>query len=57
EHWGGYILKPRRMEFWIGRPGRLHDRFEFVRSGASPSTLPMPTGPGVPNWTFRRLYP
>ncbi len=29
EQWGGYILKPVRFEFWQGREGRLHDRFQF----------------------------
>ena len=28
-HWGGYLIKPVRMEFWQGRPGRLHDRILF----------------------------
>ena len=42
-HWGGYILKPKHIEFWIGRPGRLHDRFLFEKCQNG--------------WTFRRLYP
>lgn len=42
-HWGGYVLQFTSIEFWIGRPGRLHDRFKFEKAG--------------PNWTFRRLCP
>lgn len=43
--WSGYRLDPTAIEFWIGRPGRLHDRTRYER----PS-------PGAP-WSTVRLYP
>jgi len=43
EHWGGYRLKPERIEFWKSRIGRLHDRILYQREGDS--------------WTIIRLAP
>ena len=41
--WGGFRLVPSRIEFWYGRPDRLHDRIVYNRSGDG--------------WTIERLYP
>jgi pyridoxamine 5'-phosphate oxidase len=43
EYWGGYRLKPERIEFWNSRIGRLHDRILYQRD---------PTG-----WSITRLSP
>jgi pyridoxamine 5'-phosphate oxidase len=43
--WGGYRLDPLRIEFWQGRPSRLHDRLLFTRAAT-----------GSP-WQVARLYP
>lgn len=32
-HWGGYIVRHERVEFWQGQVGRLHDRFIYSRGG------------------------
>lgn len=42
-HWGGIRVVPQRIEFWYGRPNRLHDRVLYVRDGA--------------RWQTSRLYP
>ena len=43
QHWGGYALIANRVEFWQGRPSRLHDRFLFIKTDE--------------NWTVNRLNP
>lgn len=44
-HWGGYLIKPAEIEFWQGRPSRLHDRIRYRRLD------------GGDQWERARLYP
>ena len=32
-HWGGFLVRPERVELWQGRAGRLHDRLRYERDG------------------------
>lgn len=41
--WGGFRLVPERIEFWFGRPDRLHDRLSYTRE--------------ADGWRIERLYP
>jgi pyridoxamine 5'-phosphate oxidase len=43
-HWSGYLVRPRVVEFWQGRPGRMHDRLRFQRLGGT-------------GWSLERLAP
>jgi len=44
ENWGGYCVRPERIEFWQGRANRLHDRIVFQRKGEG-------------EWRIERLSP
>jgi pyridoxamine 5'-phosphate oxidase len=43
-HWGGYIVQPNQIEFWQGRPSRLHDRIQYTKREDG-------------NWIIERLAP
>ena len=43
-HWGGFLLIPQTIEFWQGRPSRLHDRFCYTKQADG-------------KWKIDRLYP
>lgn len=46
EHWGGYLVRPEKIEFWQGRPSRLHDRILYTLIESNPA-----------QWKIERLAP
>ncbi|MDD3189793.1 MAG: pyridoxamine 5'-phosphate oxidase [Fermentimonas sp.] len=42
-HWGGYLIRPTTIEFWQGRPNRMHDRIVYYKTEEG--------------WTMHRLAP
>lgn len=44
DHWGGFRVQPQRIEFWQGRPSRLHDRLYYTLDQQG-------------NWNLQRLAP
>jgi pyridoxamine 5'-phosphate oxidase len=45
-HWGGFLIRPESVEFWQGRPSRLHDRLRYRR-----------VAEGAEQWLVERLAP
>ena len=45
-HWGGFRVLPREIEFWQGKPSRLHDRFRYTVDASQPT-----------GWRVERLSP
>jgi pyridoxamine 5'-phosphate oxidase len=48
-HWGGYLIHAHTVEFWQGRPDRLHDRLQYTRVDADVAE--------DVRWTIERLAP
>nr|CAB3264986.1 pyridoxine-5'-phosphate oxidase-like [Phallusia mammillata] len=54
EYWGGFTVRPKKMEFWQGQSSRMSDRIVFVRQTNDLKTNWLP---GEDGWCFQRLQP
>jgi len=48
DFWGGWLIRPQTVEFWQGRPSRLHDRLRYRGTGSLSDDA---------SWTVERLAP
>jgi pyridoxamine 5'-phosphate oxidase len=46
DFWGGFLVRPETVEFWQGRPDRLHDRLRYKHDAN-----------GAEGWSVERLSP
>lgn len=53
--WGGYLIKPRMIEFWQGQTNRLHDRIRFRKSDEDVDDKLVHRGEN--GWVYERLAP
>ncbi|KAK5645383.1 hypothetical protein RI129_006683 [Pyrocoelia pectoralis] len=57
QHWGGYIVKPKSIEFWQGQNDRIHDRIKFRQAKNDEIPDSVLSHKGVGNWIYERLQP
>jgi len=55
DYWGGYIVKPNKIEFWQGQSSRMSDRILFTKTD-KPEELKF-SKPGENGWVYQRLEP
>nr|XP_006638366.2 PREDICTED: pyridoxine-5'-phosphate oxidase isoform X1 [Lepisosteus oculatus] len=57
DYWGGYILRPKVMEFWQGQTNRLHDRIVFLQPAEGDAVDGVMQHRGEGGWIYQRLSP